>query len=453
MKRRCVRAAGLRYAGAVGVPRIAGAIALLLPVALVACGGSEHLPSDLRFQTAHFDYLTRASDESICPDLAGPLEDHFAVLQGYLGFDWPAGRKVTYHKFDDAADFAANNQCPAGSIGCTRGSDVRSMNGLDTHELIHAYLWPTGDPPGVLAEGAAVALSCESIGYYPRPTETWDQLAGDLFSATNTTVYRDGVWLVGYLLDVFGPQPFMTLYATIPGGADAAAMDAAFQTVYGQSLADIWAAALADSEPRYVCVWQCSRPPIALDGSPFDTTGVCGAASDRPFTLTGESIVSFSTTDAVLQLGPCGQVNPPGDGHPGGAMAIYDLPAGAYYLEHAPVPGTITAGVHPAALSPTCAGATDVAALPAGVTYVSVPSSQPSWFMPLRAPLADGAPPTFGLINSGDSPSYGTADVCSSCDLTDCTSTNEIPPWVSGQVLRYTSDPSQPYNEFYLAWF
>jgi hypothetical protein len=94
-----------------------------------------------------------------------------------------------------------------------------------------------------------------------------------------------------------------------------------------------------------------------------------------------------------------------------------------------------------------------VAALPAGVTYVSVPSSQPSWFMPLRAPLADGAPPMFGLINPGDRPSYGTADVCSSCDLTDCTSTNEIPPWVSGQVLRYTSDPSQPYNEFYLAWF
>jgi hypothetical protein len=34
-------------------------IALLAPVTFAACGG-EHLPSDMRFQTAHFDYLARA---------------------------------------------------------------------------------------------------------------------------------------------------------------------------------------------------------------------------------------------------------------------------------------------------------------------------------------------------------------------------------------------------------
>ncbi len=425
---------------------------LLLAVALAGCGGGGNLPSDLRFQTAHFDYLTRASDESICPDLAGPLEDHFAALQGYLGFDWPAGRKVTYHKFDDAADFAANNQCPTGSGGCTSESDVQSLNGLDTHELVHAYLWPTGYPPRVLVEGAAVALSCTSFVYL-RPTETWDQLAGDMFSAMDTvTVYRDGAWLVGYLLDVFGPQLFMTLYATVPSNADAAAMDAAFQTVYGQSLADIWAAALADSQPRNVCVWQCSRPPLALDGSSFDTTGVCGAESDHPFTLTAESVVSFSTTGADLQLGPCGQVEPPTDGFngaaTGGVMALFDLPAGSYYLEHNPLPGAITAGIDPAALSPTCASATDVAALGADLIYVTVPSSQPSWFLPLKAPLADGLQPGFEPLNSGLYP-----DICSSCDLTDCTGTNEIPPpWASGQVVRFTPDPKQAYTEFAIGW-
>ncbi|HEY6476518.1 MAG TPA: hypothetical protein VI456_08030 [Polyangia bacterium] len=435
-----------------GVTRPTGTIALLLPVALAACGG-ENLPSELRFQTAHFDYRTRASDDAICPDLAGPLEDHFATLQTYLGFDWPAGRKVTYYKFADSADFAANNQCPTGSGGCTsEQSDVESVNGLDTHELVHAYLFPTGYPPRVLVEGAAVALSCTSVGYQ-KPTETWNQLADDMFSASDTvTVYQDGAWLVGYLLDTFGPQLFMTLYATVPSNADATTMDAVFQTVYGQSLADLWAAALADGQPRNVCVWQCSRPPIALDGSSFDTTGVCGTDSERPFTLTAESVVSFATTGADLQLGPCGQVEPPTDGFngglPGGAMALFDLPAGSYYLEHHPLAGTITAGIDPAVLSPTCASATDVAALKADVIYVSVPSSQPTWFLPLRAPLADGSQPGFEPLNSGVYP-----DICSSCDLTDCIGTNEIPPpWASGQVVRFTPIPAQAYSEFAIGW-
>jgi hypothetical protein len=445
----------VRYAAGVGVRRHARWLALLVPLAWTACGG-ENLPSDLRFQTTHFDYLTRATDDTICPDLAGPLEDHFAALQSYLGFGWPAGRKVRYDKFADAADFAANNTCPAGSGGCTsQQSAVESRSGLDTHELVHAYLFPTGYPPRVLVEGVAVALSCTSAAYAQKPAETWDQLAGDMFSAGDTvTVYQDGAWLVGYLLDQFGPQPFMTLYATAPGNADAATLDAAFRSVYGQSLADIWAAALEDLQPRNVCVWQCSRPPIALDGAPFDTTGVCGTDSERPFTLTAESVVSFSTTGADIQLGPCGQTESPAGGlngaAPGGVLALYDLPAGSYYLEHNPLPGTITAGIDPAALSPSCANATDVATLDAAaVISVSVPSSQPSWFLPLRAPLADGRAPAFQPLNSN-----GSAEICTACDLTSCTAANrDLPPWASGQVVSYISDPSQPFNQFLLNWY
>src|SRR5205814_1470539 len=169
--------------------------------------------------------------------------------------------KVTYYKFADTADFAAHNDCPTGSGGCTTSeSAVQSVNGLDLHELVHAYLFATGYPPNVLVEGVAVAVSCTADSYYTeKPTETWEQLADDMFSTKDTvSVYRDGAWLVGYLLDVFGPQRFMTLYATLGSGVDSATMDAAFQAVYGQSLADIWAAALADTPPRNVCVWQCS---------------------------------------------------------------------------------------------------------------------------------------------------------------------------------------------------
>ncbi|HEY4395722.1 MAG TPA: hypothetical protein VGP64_16745 [Polyangia bacterium] len=430
---------------------------LLAPIVLAACN-SENLPSDLRFQTAHFEYYSRASDDTICPDLAGPLEDHFATLQSYFGFDWPAGRKVKYYKFTDTADFTANNrQCPDNSGGCTdQNSVVQSPNGLDTHELVHAYLFADGDPPNVLIEGAAVALSCTSNGYPEKPTETWDQLADDMFSSKDTvTIYRDGAWLVGYLLDVFGPQPFMTLYETLKSSADATAMDAAFQTIYGQSLASIWAAALTDSQPRNVCVWQCSRPPIALDGTAFDTTGVCGTDSQRPFTLTAESVVSFATSGADLQLGPCGQIDPPtsalnGTFPSGGVTALYDLPAGTYYLDHNPLRGTITAGLAPGALNPACTSATDVAALSnAAMLYVAVPSSQQIWFLPLRAPLADGAQPVFEPVLYGD----GYADVCDGCDLASCTGTGDIlPPWASGQVVRYTSTMTRPYDELMLFW-
>jgi hypothetical protein len=447
---------GLRYAPGVGARRFAGLAVLLAAVALPACGGGNR-PSDLRFQTAHFDYYTRASDDTICPDLAGPLEEHFAALQSYFGFDWPPGRKVTYYKFADMADFTANNDCPAGSAACTNSqSVVQSVDGLDLHELIHAYLFATGYPPNVLVEGVAVAVSCTANSYYTeKPTETWDQLADDMFSTKDiVSVYRDGAWLVGYLLDVFGPQPFMTLYATLGSGVDAATMDAAFQNIYGQSLADIWAAALAESQARNVCVWQCSRPPIALDGSAFDTTGVCGTASDHPFTLTAESVVSLATSGADLQLGPCGPNNPPTDSvsgkFPGGVMALYDLPAGSYYLEHNPLPGTITAGLDPAALNPSCSAATDVAALSnAAMLYVAVPSSQPTWFLPLRAPLADGAQPTVYPVLY----TTGYADVCDGCDLASCTSTTDVlPPWASGQVLRYTSAKIRPFDEFEVFW-
>jgi hypothetical protein len=439
----------------VGVARRDGSIGWLALLVLAGCSG-ENLPSDLRFQTAHFNYFTRATDETICPDLAGPLEEHFATLQSYFGFDWPAGRRVTYDKFADTVDFGANNQCPPDSGGCTnQDSVVQSVTGLDTHELVHAYLFPSGDPPSVLVEGVAVALSCTSNTYAQKPTETWDQLAGDMFTTKDTvTVYQDGAWLVGYLLDVYGPQPFMTLYATLGHHADAAAMDAAFQTVYGQSLADVWAAALADSQPRNVCIWQCSRPPIALDGTAFDTTGVCGTDSQRPFTLTAESVVSFSTSGADLQLGPCGQIDPPTDGlngmFPGGVKALYDLPAGTYYLDHNPLPGTIAAGLDPEALNPICTSATDVAALSsAAALYVAVPSSQPTWFLPLRAPLADGAPPTLLPLLYFD----GYADVCDGCDLAACTGTNEtLPPWASGQVVRYTSTTTRPFSTFMLLW-
>src|SRR6185437_11289729 len=65
---------------------------------LSACDGSYDLPADRRWESAHFTYATRASDISVCPDILEPLEENFALLQSYLGFDWPPGVKITYEK-------------------------------------------------------------------------------------------------------------------------------------------------------------------------------------------------------------------------------------------------------------------------------------------------------------------------------------------------------------------
>jgi hypothetical protein len=301
----------------------------LLLTGVSACDGSYDLPADRRWTSAHFDYLARASDGAICPAVLGPLEDHFAELQGYLGFDWPAGQKVTYEKFVDGVDFAAHESCGGAGDGCTLGTTVESPQGLDPHELVHAYLSSAGYPPAVLVEGVAVALACGSSLFAQKPTQTWDQLAADGYDASDS-VYYAGTWLVGYLLDVYGPRSFLTLYRTLSNTADAPTMDAAFRAIYGVSLSAIWTAALAEGQPRNVCIWQCSRRPLALNGMPVDTSGVCGVEGALPFTLASESTISLVREGSGFSVKPCGQVPLPDLGVPPGSRAL--RPAGRIVL-------------------------------------------------------------------------------------------------------------------------
>jgi hypothetical protein len=428
--------------------------------ALAACDGSYDQPADRHWPSAHFDYLTRAADDTTCPDILGPLEQHFAELQGYLGFEWPDGRKVTYEKFVDQADYQAHAGCPAGAGACTEESTVETSSGLELHELVHAYLWPTGYPPPVLVEGVAVVLSCTSALYgysYVKPSEDWTALPSLSFTTADPDdVYVAGAWLVGYLLDEFGPQPFMTIYHTLRVGDDAATMDAAFRSTYGQSLAALWAAALADSHPRNVCIWQCSRPPIVLDGTPIDAAGVCGAGDVfHPFTLASASTVGFSVTEALVGLGACGQVPvTPGAFSGAGAvpaLSIYALPAGSYFLDYEEVSGaegTVagTADFSPP-LAPTCAAA-NAAAVDAADVTLTIPSSQPNWFWPLPPPPSPGQ--MLSVFPPFDVPA--TAAICASCDPTSCVDASQAVPWASGQMLNFETNSSEPFNRFILNW-
>ena len=349
-----------------------------------------------RWESAHFTYATRASDISVCPDILESLEENFALLQSYLGFDWPPGVKITYEKMAGQADYQAHGGCSLpGRDACTIESTVISVEAFHLHELVHAALWQTGFPPLALVEGVAVVLSCGAAQFASqKPSLTWDQLASlDYNSGSMEEVYAAGTWLVGYLLRHFDPRLFTSVYARLPSDADAGTMDAAFRDVYGQSLESIWAAALAESQPADVCLWQCSRPPLPLDGTPVATAGVCGTVDlFHPFTLASAAPVALTSTAAALQLHACNDRTALPDEWAGpGVLGLYDLPPGSYFVESSADAGTVTAeGSLPSLLVPTCAEATNLAPFAglSGFRLIGPNTGGPQWYLPLLPPPA-----------------------------------------------------------------
>lgn len=419
---------------------IGGAIAAA-SLLLAACDGNDDLPADRRWESAHFSYLTRASDSQICPDVLGPLEEHFALLQDYLGFDWAPGAKVTYEKMVDATDLAQHGDCidfPA----CTLNSMVESPSGMDLHELVHAYLRPTGYPPPVLIEGAAVVLACASQEFgQPKPTQPWDQLAAlDYSPGTRAEVYSAGAWLVGYLLAHYDPRLFTTIYHRLPSSTDAGSMDAAFRDVYGDTLASIWAAALAGTEPLDACVWQCSRPPMPLDGTPVATDGVCGSIDlFHSLPLASTTLVGLTATAASLRLQSCDPTPLPKTWSTPGLLGLYDLLPGSYFVESSPDAGTMMVqGSLPSLLAPTCTEATNVAPFAGlkGFRLTGPNTGGPQWFLPLPPPPAGSS--QLSAFSGG-----ANTTICASCDPTSCVSLIQLPgwTWAPGQTVSVAVSP------------
>jgi hypothetical protein len=441
--------------GSMSRTRAITAVCAAFAMGAAACGGGARidLPSSHVGQSSHFDYWARASDTHVCPDVLATLERHFATLQGYLGFSWPSGARVSYYKYADDKDFTASADCGSDAGGCERGPSVFTTEALDTHELVHAYLSATGEPPPVLVEGVAVALSCTAHGY-EKPTLGWQQLAAVPPGVVDpVTAYDAGGWLVGYLLDELGPQRFITLYGSIGARASSAEMDAAFQRVYGQSFAAIWAAALAEDQPRNTCVWQCSGAPLPLDGTTVDTAGACGPDITRTFSLASDATLSFTLDGPTVSLGPCSRARVPGSylngALSGGMLALYRLAAGSYFLTHDPNAGTIVGRADAsAALGPSCPAATDVAQLDRAYVYVALPPSTSPWFLPVPAPAPAGGQ----RLLAQPTPDTAGATLCASCGATSCEDVSQPRAWTQGQVLELTPDPAHDFSEYMLSW-
>ena len=242
-----------------GAPTLAPPMFIVAAAALASCG-DRNLPSDVTWESEHFAYKTRTGEQMACADILPALEEHFQVMQRAIGFEWPAGAKVTYYKFEDVVDYRANSDCGATADACAPGTTVETSEVFNPHELVHTYLHETGFPPPLLLEGAAVALSCASWRR-SQPAISWREAYGLSASGPRAAeLYSAGGWLAGYLLATRGTRAFIDLYHDAGYGRPAAEFAATFARIYGESLDDVWAEMLAAGRPPAFCPWECSRP-------------------------------------------------------------------------------------------------------------------------------------------------------------------------------------------------
>ena len=387
---------------------------------LAGCGG-RNLPGDVTWESEHFAYKTRTGEQVACADVLPALEEHFQSMRQTIGFDWPQGAKVTYYKFEDVVDYQANNECGAAGNACAPGTTVQTSEAFNPHELVHAYLRPTGYPPTLLLEGAAVALSCASWRR-PQPTVSWRE-AFDLSTSgpRANDVYNAGGWLAGYLLSTRVASAFVDLYRDAGAGQTADAFAATFARVYGESLDDVWTEMMAAGRPPAFCPWECGRPQASLDGvTPIATDAACGIPPTHAITLgqPGE-LVATLTGVSNFSLGICGAGSvPPATFYPATTANApthvdYVLAAGDYFVTGPFGNATLTLAPHPPETFVRSDCASAATAPPwldqTGVVAIMVPNG--TWYTELS-----WSAPTDVMVSPPQPPSI--ASLCPTCDAT-----------------------------------
>jgi hypothetical protein len=328
-------------------------LALLLCALVLSCNGPHlDLPKDQIWTSPHFRYAARADDSGVCSGVVDQLEAHLQTLTTYLGLPWTGG-VIDYYKFRDLADFQSNSGCPPAAGGCnsssSAGPDVRSPMPLHGHELVHIYTRALGIPPALFAEGLAEALSPEGRAF-PAPSQSWRDILGA--SSQDGLVasidYWGGGWFVTYLLNKFGPAPFLDFYRAAASHQAAAAIAQQFQNVYGLSLDDVWRQAQASSPTLGgVPVWECaSAEPIVMGGSAASLADRCDgrgrfAGLELPTATTftwfgGETMSGFNISRCSTNGGLYIELT-----ETSGASAAIAFPAGKYYVASADFPGTL----------------------------------------------------------------------------------------------------------------
>lgn len=329
-------------------------LALVVAVGLGACRSKESAPERPELVPArelnsqHFVYRSRPSDETVCPAALSSVERHFDVMQKYLGFDWPAGKKIEYFKFEDSDDLRKNGTCSSFNAACFYASiGIQTREPLTLHELIHAYLSPLGRRHTLLEEGLAESLSC-AHEVYARPktpdvetafaTETWASNSVKGYQA----MYSAARWFVGWLLRERGPARFMTFYRALAQGDEFTQAQRAFNAAYGSDLKSAWQTAFDSPNLDTPCarIWECAQP----DWFDEPITTRCGDTPIRSLKLDeAQWVIQRASGSLGMHVGSCDGAQLPhdewlteaADGQSGEVFALL-LDRGHYFVTQSP---------------------------------------------------------------------------------------------------------------------
>jgi hypothetical protein len=226
----------------------------------------RHLPNDQILTSAHFRYHARA-DAVLDPTIMDRLEAHRTEFDARFGV---APGMIDYYLFRDHADQRANSPCPEGT-SCTDERSVMTSAPFHEHELVHAFLYDTGEPAPVVAEGFAQYESC----LFPRfaylvPPDQWPVAVGPSatgpFTASSASVYNFGQRLVAWMLAAGGTERLLDFYHRCLPTIDAALFALQFERYWGRRIADV---AVEIQDARFAgSSCPCAAPPLPADGSP-----------------------------------------------------------------------------------------------------------------------------------------------------------------------------------------
>lgn len=247
-------------------------------LAVLVCVGCG--PKEMTWERDGIQYTKRTDDTAVTMDVLEEMIRHRDVIGAYLHLQPPGGSILRYRKFLDRDDIAKRSHCSKISAGCYFDQfGVESKQPLDAHELIHAYTGYLGAKPKIVEEGLAQALSCEhpTVGSADLAVENaWSKSAWESPRYRDIdALYRAGAAFVAYVIQVHGAGRFMEFYAKLSAEDELVAVAAKFAESFGQSMAEVWSAALANRESDRACVYplRCAEPPVSTEFTTYRADG------------------------------------------------------------------------------------------------------------------------------------------------------------------------------------
>ena len=268
---------------------------LFVPVFTLSCtDNAMDLPEVRVGSSAHFNYYVREEDNSFCEGLLEVMEQHFSLIQSHLGFEWPAGEKINYYKFLDIDDYQRSTGRDYWANAQERGETtmVLSPEPFHQHELMHAYLYPTGLSFPLLTEGLAETYSRGGRCLFGFPSDiSFDDAFHD-----SEMVYVYGCPWAGFLLNTWGAQKILSIYAALPVDASIEEANEQFVSTLGVSAEDTWRMMLEENDEtkRVIPVWHCNAPELSIDGTVQLIAADCRRPFyERTFILNDDALVSL----------------------------------------------------------------------------------------------------------------------------------------------------------------